>query len=87
MFHRNFDIAATLILSLFITSGVSRPVQEIAEPKRRVFELNDSYDYIVVGGGTSSLTVADRLSADGTSKETMRMKHNPSPNYTHLILI
>ncbi len=28
-------------------------------------DLASSYDYVVVGGGTAGLTVADRLSADG----------------------
>lgn len=30
-------------------------------------EVADEYDYIIVGGGTSGLTVGDRLTADGES--------------------
>lgn len=28
-------------------------------------DVGDSYDYVVVGGGTAGLTVADRLTEDG----------------------
>ena len=28
-------------------------------------DIADSYDYIIIGGGTSGLTVADRLTEDG----------------------
>jgi choline dehydrogenase-like flavoprotein len=28
----------------------------------------DSFDYIIIGGGTAGLTVADRLTEDGASK-------------------
>ncbi|KAE9380933.1 GMC oxidoreductase [Stipitochalara longipes BDJ] len=66
MLHRKTGAAAKLVLSFLITTCLSHPVTDIAQIKRDVSELNDSYDYIVVGGGTSGLTVADRLSADGT---------------------
>lgn len=31
-------------------------------------QVNDEYDYVIVGAGTAGLTVADRLSADGQSE-------------------
>lgn len=34
----------------------------------RAEQVKDEYDYIIVGGGTSGLTVADRLTEDGKSK-------------------
>ena len=30
--------------------------------------LSESYDYVIIGGGTAGLTVGDRLSEDGKSK-------------------
>lgn len=35
---------------------------------KRQEQLNDEYDYVIVGAGTAGLTVADRLTADGQRK-------------------
>jgi choline dehydrogenase len=35
--------------------------EAIGSTKHRASELHDSYDFIIAGGGTSGLTVADRL--------------------------
>ena len=31
-------------------------------------EVEKTYDYVIIGGGTSGLTVADRLTEDGKTK-------------------
>ena len=49
---------ALLLGSLALVQAI--PTRRVI--KRQVEELRDSYDFVVVGGGTSGLTVADRLS-------------------------
>ncbi|TVY84438.1 Dehydrogenase xptC [Lachnellula suecica] len=46
----------------------SSPVKhrDIASIKRSADAMDESYDYIIIGGGTSGLTVANRLTEDGT---------------------
>lgn len=43
-----------------------------AATKRRATQLRDQYDFVILGGGTSGLTVADRLTeAFPRSKQSM----------------
>ena len=37
-------------------------------------EVKRVYDYVIVGGGTSGLTVADRLTEDGKCKMSYQLK-------------
>jgi choline dehydrogenase len=49
---------------LFLNSSLAAPLHaRSAQIKRQASDLESHYDYIVVGGGTSGLTVANRLTA------------------------
>jgi ribulose 1,5-bisphosphate synthetase/thiazole synthase len=66
--YKLFTVAIRLSPVIFFITCEARPSSvEIASIKRHVSELDDAYDYIIIGGGTSGLTVGDRLSEDGKS--------------------
>lgn len=41
------------------------------EIKRSVNDLHSTYDYVIIGGGTSGLTVANRLSENPSRKHVL----------------
>jgi choline dehydrogenase len=51
-----------LIFILFLRPTLS--INHYATPLRSTFNLNSTYDFVIIGGGASGLTVADRLTED-----------------------
>ena len=56
----------SFLLFLFIATFAS-PIAKNARIIGRDTDLQLSYDFVIVGGGTSGLTVADRLTEDPES--------------------
>ena len=64
----NLKLTVALLASRLLTSILAYPTIHEARHFTRAADIEASYDYIVVGGGTSGLTVADRLTEDGKCK-------------------
>jgi ribulose 1,5-bisphosphate synthetase/thiazole synthase len=60
------SLRAVLLLALTLLSQLvaAHPAVRYITEKRQA-DIDDEYDYIIVGGGTSGLTVGDRLTANG----------------------
>lgn len=56
--------AFTLLSAALAQARVGRAPPPDKYVKRSFNDLQDTYDYVVVGGGTSGLVVANRLSED-----------------------
>ncbi|KAK4455099.1 GMC oxidoreductase [Podospora aff. communis PSN243] len=63
---------ALLSLQVVVAAAAVGPNANL---KRQVSQLRPSYDFVVIGGGTSGLTVANRLTGALTSKNTLVIEY------------
>jgi hypothetical protein len=72
----------SLALSCFLGSLLCEPGTRAAGLPRSVLhstfssgpqDVNRSYDFVIIGGGTSGLTVADRLTKDGIRERYLKL--------------
>jgi hypothetical protein len=64
------------LLSLLIHISTVFSLPLCAQIVGRDVELNSTYDFVILGGGLSGLTVADRLSENPASMSRARLPHN-----------
>ncbi|KAK4209291.1 GMC oxidoreductase [Rhypophila decipiens] len=75
-------ILAALILGLEaspVATGSARPWRQV---KRQTSQLRDSYDFVIAGGGTTGLTIADRLTEAFPEKTVLVIEYGeiqPTP--------
>lgn len=61
--------AATWVFLALVSAACASTVAPRATILDDIGQVQHSYDYIVIGGGTSGLTVAARLTEDPKSKQ------------------
>jgi hypothetical protein len=58
---RQDSLKKMAILNAFILSALAASALSHPAVRRQYTELRDDYDWVIVGGGTAGLTLADRL--------------------------
>ena len=77
MWQRNFTTTVLLAIPICFTSAF--------QIKRSISEVSTHYDYIIAGGGTSGLTVADRLTAAFPSRSVLVVEYGQLANGTDVL--
>lgn len=80
-------MAFTFIFHIVALSTLSNAASAPFFPhiKRHVSELASRYDYIIAGGGTSGLTVVDRLTAAFPDRSVLVVEYGQLVNSTHIL--
>lgn len=81
MARKSIIYQAALLLQVINAQGSS----DYARIKRSVVDLLPSYDYIIAGGGTSGLTVADRLTAAFPDRTILVVEYGQLVNTTEVL--
>jgi hypothetical protein len=66
-----FLSSVRLVIASLVTITTAISLDGSSNVKRSISSIQREYDYIVVGGGTSGLVVANRLSAKQNSKSLL----------------
>lgn len=77
MWQPNFITTVLLAIPICSTSAF--------QIKRSISEISTHYDYIIAGGGTSGLTVADRLTAAFPSRSVLVVEYGQLANGTDVL--